>query len=204
MKEFFPNALVVDYEAITAALPADYCIDGEHWGCPRVAWQGRQLEPYRCRSLGNVVFANILSNIICAAPPRRARGVPMPVPVPVPVLVGRITRCPRSLVESPSGCAKRHDGRALRKGRGWVAPHLRACCRPPRVLPRSLPPGRLLPLRSEATRSKTLRNAPKLSSRRAVPAASVGRVGGPLKDGAGNGAGSPGVSFTGWETSPGG
>lgn len=77
VKEFFPNALVVDYEALTAALPSDYCIDGEHWGCPRVAWQGRQLEPYQCRSLGNIVFANILANIICANP-RRAGRAPRP------------------------------------------------------------------------------------------------------------------------------
>lgn len=68
VREFFPNALLIDYEALTAALPSDYCIDGEHWGCPRVAWQGRQLEPFQCKSLGNIVFANIIANIICNNP----------------------------------------------------------------------------------------------------------------------------------------
>ena len=96
VKEMLPTALIVDYEAMTAALPPEcapsahalrhragaalsaaaaaaagrvrsYCIDGEHWGCPHVAWNGRFREPYQCRALGNIAFANVLANLICDA-----------------------------------------------------------------------------------------------------------------------------------------
>ena len=68
VKALFPTALILDYEALTAGLPSDYCIDGEHWGCPHVAWNGRFREAYQCRSLGNIVFSNILANLICSTP----------------------------------------------------------------------------------------------------------------------------------------
>jgi len=62
---------VLDYEALTAALPADYCIDGEHWGCPAVAWWNRHLQAYQCRGLANVIMANILANLLCNNSSRR-------------------------------------------------------------------------------------------------------------------------------------
>ena len=37
---------IVDYQAVTAALPADYTIDGEHWGC--------RLDVYQVRTGGRV------------------------------------------------------------------------------------------------------------------------------------------------------
>lgn len=51
--------------AVCTTTARSYCIDGEHWGCPWIAWNGRFREPYQCRSLGNIVFSNILANLIC-------------------------------------------------------------------------------------------------------------------------------------------
>ena len=41
MKETFPDVRIVDYEALTASLPTDYSIDGEHWGCRMDIWKAR-------------------------------------------------------------------------------------------------------------------------------------------------------------------
>ena len=65
VREALPDVRVVDYEALTAALPADYCIDGEHWGCSWSAWQWREKTPYQCRALGNIAAANIVANMLC-------------------------------------------------------------------------------------------------------------------------------------------
>lgn len=62
---FFPDAQFVDFEHITEGLPSDYSLDGEHWGCPWVFWQNRHMSPYQCRSLANVVVANVLMNTLC-------------------------------------------------------------------------------------------------------------------------------------------
>ena len=66
MKELVPNVRIVDYEAITAALPTDYSIDGEHWGCRMDIWKGqRERSPYQCKGLGNVAVANLIANALC-------------------------------------------------------------------------------------------------------------------------------------------
>jgi hypothetical protein len=39
----FPDVQVVDFEAMTEALPSDYNMDGEHWGCNYEKWQGRRV-----------------------------------------------------------------------------------------------------------------------------------------------------------------
>jgi hypothetical protein len=41
MRAAFPDIQVVDFEAMTEALPSDYNMDGEHWGCNYEKWQGR-------------------------------------------------------------------------------------------------------------------------------------------------------------------
>lgn len=64
---FFPEAEFVDFEGLTEGLPSDFSLDGEHWGCPWVFWQNRHMNPYHCRSLGNVVLANVLMNTLCNA-----------------------------------------------------------------------------------------------------------------------------------------
>jgi hypothetical protein len=56
---------IVDYEAVTAALPSDFCIDGEHWGCTWPKWAPRARWPYQCHSLGAQTIANILANVLC-------------------------------------------------------------------------------------------------------------------------------------------
>ena len=68
MAKALPGTKFVDYEALTAALPADYCMDGEHWGCPYTAWMWRERTPYQCKPLGNNVMANIVANVLCEAP----------------------------------------------------------------------------------------------------------------------------------------
>lgn len=65
LREAFPEIEVVDFEAVTAALPSDYCIDGEHWGCNAKAWENRNWEPYQCKALGNVVLGEIFANTLC-------------------------------------------------------------------------------------------------------------------------------------------
>lgn len=65
VSEFFPEAEFVNFEHITEGLPSDYSLDGEHWGCPWVFWQNRHMNPYQCRSLANVVVANMLMNTLC-------------------------------------------------------------------------------------------------------------------------------------------
>lgn len=60
IKSFFPDARIVDYEAITESLPSDYSIDGEHWGCRTDIWMARaagrpaRCEDLRCLSLSSV------------------------------------------------------------------------------------------------------------------------------------------------------
>lgn len=65
IKEFFPDMKVVDYEGITAALPADYSIDGEHFYCRYDLWQDRVSYPYPCKGLANSVAANLIANAAC-------------------------------------------------------------------------------------------------------------------------------------------
>ena len=87
VREALPHVRVVDWEAMTAPLPSDLCLDGEHWGCecPRCfgfrsrlcadavngvsgthqGWQNRHREPFQCRSLAHVTLANVVSNVIC-------------------------------------------------------------------------------------------------------------------------------------------
>ena len=63
----FPEALIVDYEAMTEALPADYSVDGTHWGCDdEDARQAQQAGgPFRCRSLANTAAGNALMHTLC-------------------------------------------------------------------------------------------------------------------------------------------
>ena len=65
MRDAFPSTELVDFELISEALPSDYCIDGEHWGCPFRSWDNRHLEPYQCKPLGNIVISNIWANVLC-------------------------------------------------------------------------------------------------------------------------------------------
>ena len=61
----FLNPRVVDYEALTAGLPADYNADGEHWGCPPSRWMWREKTANQCKPLGNLVLANVVANTLC-------------------------------------------------------------------------------------------------------------------------------------------
>ena len=66
MREHFPDVQVVDYEALTAPLPSDYSIDGEHWGCRLDVYKGqRDTAPYQCKGLGNVAVSNLIANALC-------------------------------------------------------------------------------------------------------------------------------------------
>ena len=55
----------MDYEALTEGLPADYCYDGEHYGCLKRYHRPRRA--YQCKPLANVVAANVLLNVLCNA-----------------------------------------------------------------------------------------------------------------------------------------
>lgn len=63
--EYFPDAVFLDYQGLTEGLPVDYSLDGEHYGCPYMSWQNRHRSPFHCRSLGNIMLANLLVNILC-------------------------------------------------------------------------------------------------------------------------------------------
>jgi hypothetical protein len=60
-----PHVRVVDFEAMTEALPSDICLDGEHWGCTFQGWQNRHREPFQCRSLAHLTLANVVANVMC-------------------------------------------------------------------------------------------------------------------------------------------
>jgi hypothetical protein len=66
MRSVFPDIAVVDFEALTEALPSDYNMDGEHWGCNWEKWQNRHREPFQCRGLAHVTVSNILANVLCS------------------------------------------------------------------------------------------------------------------------------------------
>jgi len=55
---------VVDYEAMTAALPSDYNYDGEHWGCRYLTYHDRWMSPYQCVGIANVVVANAIASVL--------------------------------------------------------------------------------------------------------------------------------------------
>jgi hypothetical protein len=63
----FPDAHVLDVEALTEALPGDYSFDGLRWGCDDAdhALADATLGPYRCRALVNSVTANIIAATLC-------------------------------------------------------------------------------------------------------------------------------------------
>lgn len=65
--ERFPDAHVLDVEALTEALPADYSFDGLRWGCDEEdhALADAVHGPYRCRALVNSVTANIIASTLC-------------------------------------------------------------------------------------------------------------------------------------------
>jgi hypothetical protein len=63
-KDLADEVYVVDFEAITAALPSDFNYDGEHWGCPWRSWENRRGAPYSCRGLANVVVSNIIAHFL--------------------------------------------------------------------------------------------------------------------------------------------
>jgi hypothetical protein len=65
MRAAFPELHVVDYEALTAPLPADFCIDGEHWACSYTKWAPRRRDPYQCLPVAATTLANIVANIVC-------------------------------------------------------------------------------------------------------------------------------------------
>ena len=64
-RAFGDEVEIVDYEGLTAALPADYCIDGEHWGCGWTKWAPRRREAYQCFSAAVLTLSNILANLVC-------------------------------------------------------------------------------------------------------------------------------------------
>lgn len=47
----FPNARVLDWEAITAPLPSDYCHDGEHWVTVLEVWRWYRIDPWAGHSM---------------------------------------------------------------------------------------------------------------------------------------------------------
>lgn len=65
VREFFPAAHIVDYEGITAALPSDYTIDGEHFYCRYDLWKDRVSYPFPCKGLANAVASNLIANAAC-------------------------------------------------------------------------------------------------------------------------------------------
>lgn len=58
------RTIVVDYDAITAALPSDFNYDGEHWGCRYLTYHDRADSPYQCVGTANVVVANAIASVI--------------------------------------------------------------------------------------------------------------------------------------------
>ncbi len=69
-----PAGHVVDFEALSAALPSDYCFDGEHWASVYDVWRHRKGGTYQGRSMATAELGNVLANVLCAgvkpAPPR--------------------------------------------------------------------------------------------------------------------------------------
>lgn len=69
VKATFPDALILDYEALTEGLPPDFSWDGLHWGCDAAALAAEAAQvppsPWRCRALGNAVAGQVLSNLLC-------------------------------------------------------------------------------------------------------------------------------------------
>lgn len=56
-------------QALTAALPADYSYDGEHWVAVWDLWRHRSGRGvYEGKSMGGAELANVLANVLC--PPR--------------------------------------------------------------------------------------------------------------------------------------
>lgn len=69
-RSVFPDSPVVDFEALTAALPSDYTYDGEHWAAVWDVYRHRHGSGFfEGKSLGAAELGNILSNIICRAAP---------------------------------------------------------------------------------------------------------------------------------------
>lgn len=62
------QAHVVDFEAITAGLPSDYCHDGEHWVSVLQVWMWYRVDPWAGRSAAAAEAANALANIVCPQP----------------------------------------------------------------------------------------------------------------------------------------
>jgi len=61
-----PQGRVVDWEALTAALPADYSHDGEHWFNTWNLRRYRQGAAYGGKSMAANELGNVLANLLCA------------------------------------------------------------------------------------------------------------------------------------------
>jgi hypothetical protein len=62
-----PQGVIVDFEALTAALPSDYSYDGEHWVAVWDVWKHRHGRGvYEGRSMAGAELANVLANVLCA------------------------------------------------------------------------------------------------------------------------------------------
>ena len=60
-----PPGEVVDFEALTGPLPADYSYDGEHWSAVHDVWRWLRGAQYAGKNMATAEAANVLADLVC-------------------------------------------------------------------------------------------------------------------------------------------